>query len=791
MPVDRPHLIVPAGAAKYDFGINGGGRNDPPPPAVTNRRAVSQRVLREVTAIVEDAAQQDEPLIDKDRLPVSVRATTDWGVNNKIPGPRRNEVLSIVGFARRARVNIALEPSTVENFAAAAQKYIGYDPGIHGRRPNHFEFFEAQPTLALTTVADLWASPRPLPDLDEEYSWEVWLRPPSEPRFRETLEVLGLRGRSAVTFASLRVIGLSGTRRKFERLARTASIAQLRPASSLNSDIFRMPYGVQAAAVTAAARRILPASEDAPAVCLLDTGVTQDHPLLRKSLGFCGNAGPGGPEDWAGHGTQMAGLALFENLRQTIVDRHPVQLTTRLESVVIQPPPGAATSILPALLLRRAVKMVEEASPGMRTFCFSMNAPDESDDGGPSSLSSEVDVLASDVAGPRLFCIAAGNLDSETLDGDYTKLNELSGILSPAQAWNALTVAACTHLVDVPVTHRPVASEGDLCPWSRTAVNWERGHRPPSKPDLVFEGGNQMIDSVSAAIGPHHDLCLLTTSSDKNGPLTLTGQTSAATATIAGLCATLQAEYPTLWPETIRGLVIHSCEHTRAMVDRAAAGASKRTSYQQALLERFGYGRPDRQRATENAEDALTLIVQGNLHPLRLNAKANGSVLGQMRFHELPWPIEVLEELGEIPAQLRVTLSYFIEPNPGAVIRGEADQYASHGLDFDVKRPDESNEQAIARVNSLYPISRRSVASPCDWQFGQARGRGGIKHDRLETTASAISRMGRVSVFPRKGWWGLDIERVEQQVRYALIVTIRTPEEEIYTRIASAIRVIT
>ena len=63
------------------------------------------------------------------------------------------------------------------------------------------------------------------------------------------------------------------------------------------------------------------------------------------------------------------------------------------------------------------------------------------------------------------------------------------------------------------------------------------------------------------------------------------------------------------------------------MHSRASAAARARGSYQQALLERFGYGRPDRLQMMENAEDALTLIVQGSLRPLRLNEKGNGAIL--------------------------------------------------------------------------------------------------------------------------------------------------------------------
>lgn len=789
MAVERPHLLIQNPGRRLEFTAKGAGGTPTTYPAVQNRAAGARRILGEVKAVVAQAKERVGDYPD-DVLPMTVRATTHHGVNASVPAPRRNDILSVFGYDQAARVNVALDPSTVESFEAAAEKYVAYGDG---RKPHHFNFFEAQPQIAITTVQDLWASKLALPGLDDEFQWEVWLQPVAEPRFRQALENLRLQNPPrAVEFAGVRVLGLGATRRAFEDLARSASIAQLRPASTLNTSLLQMAAGVQEAAVIAASRRVTAAAVEAPAVCILDTGVRGTNPLLTPALRFTAVAGGDYPaDDYSGHGTKMAGLALFDDL-PGLINGGSVSLSVNLESVAIEPPPGAASpGSLPAARLKEAVDLVERQHPRARTFCLAMNATEESEDGAPSSLSSAVDALASEIAKPRLFCVAAGNLDGAApRDGDYQALNEITGIRSPAQAWNAITVAACTDLDGVPATHAAVAPMGDLSPWSRTAINWEGRHKPPSKPDIVFEGGNQMIDRVSAAIGQHRDLCLLTTSNDPAAPLTLTAQTSAATAAVAGFCARLQAEYPRLWPETIRGLLVHASEYSDPMKARAQAAAvgGRPGSLQKALLRRYGYGRPDPSMAMQNAEDALTFIIQGNLVPLRLNEKETGAVLGYMRFHALPWPIEVLEALGDVEAELRVTLSYFVEPNPGAAIKGDMDAYPSHGLDFDVMRPDESEDQAIARKNAAVPQVRRFLAPTQEWDFGTFRGRGGLRHDRLKVPAHDLARMGGVTVYPRKGWWARD--HLEQQVRYSLIISIRTPGEEIYTEVANQIAVL-
>jgi hypothetical protein len=83
--------------------------------------------------------------------------------------------------------------------------------------------------------------------------------------------------------------------------------------------------------------------ENAPSVCILDTGVNRSHPLLEQSLAdtdmhsFRPNWGTA---DHAGHGTEMAGVALFEDLAAKLTSSDPVLLSHRLESAKIVPPVG-------------------------------------------------------------------------------------------------------------------------------------------------------------------------------------------------------------------------------------------------------------------------------------------------------------------------------------------------------------------------------------------------------------------------------------------------------------------
>src|SRR6185503_11762591 len=107
-----------------------------------------------------------------------------------------------------------------------------------------------------------------------------------------------------------------------------------------------------------------------------------------------------------------------------------------------------------------------------------------------------------------------------------------------------------------------------------------------------------------------------------------------ATAQVARFGAIIEANYPQLWPETVRGLVVQSARWTRPMQTALDSAISKRRRFR--LLRRYGFGVPNLERALRSAADALTLIVQGSIHPF-----ASGR-MQEAHFHELPWPSDAL-----------------------------------------------------------------------------------------------------------------------------------------------------
>lgn len=275
-------------------------------------------------------------------------------------------------------------------------------------------------------------------------------------------------------------------------------------------------------------------------------------------------------------------------------------------------------------------------------------------------------------------------------------------------------------------------------------------------------------------------------------PLTITGDTSAATAIASRMAAILQAQYPEYWPETIRALLIHSAEWTDAMLERFAPLRTKQNH--ENLLRYCGYGVPNLDKALWSAQNCLTLIAQDSLQPF--DRKGSRYVTRDLNLHEIPWPVETLQELGETPVKMRVTLSYFIEPNPARRGWGRKYSYASHELRFDVRRPLESLDDFSARINRAARDEEtgRTTGSSTDskWTLGsQLRKLGSIHSDIWEGTAAELAERGHIAIYPVIGWWRENPRhgRWSKQARYSLVITIETPEAEVelYTAIQNII----
>jgi len=415
----------------------------------------------------------------------------------------------------------------------------------------------------------------------------------------------------------------------------------------------------------------------------------------------------------------------------------------------------------------------------------------------PSSWSAAIDQAAAgsmpgdDEAAPkRLFVVAAGNIPAEI---DYARVrpqNEFP-IEDPAQAWNALTVGGYTDLIEVREQGyqdwTTFAAAGELSPHSRTSGTWPQG-RTPFKPEIVMEGGNRAFNNAQTEALTFGSLSLLSTGRDvARSPLVPFQATSAAAAQGGRLAGRLTADHPEFWAETIRGLIVHSAEWTQPMLDAFEGSGGKRDNY--ALVRHFGYGVPDYERATASANNHLALFAQAEIQPF----KFDGRKFNECHYYTVPIPADILEQLENEPVELKITLSYFIEPNPGLSANVEPQRYQSHGLRFDLRRKGESVARFKARVNAAeQAVPGQNVAADDRWLLGPNSISAGSLHCDV-WSGPAIELLGRdmLCIKPVYGWWRdrAGREYPNKQTRYALIITLKAQnvDVDLYTPVKAVV----
>jgi hypothetical protein len=259
---------------------------------------------------------------------------------------------------------------------------------------------------------------------------------------------------------------------------------------------------------------------------------------------------------------------------------------------------------------------------------------------------------------------------------------------------------------------------------------------------------------------------------------TFTFDISAATALAAKDVTELWSDYPTLWPETVRGLYVSSARWTPQMRLHLPVEAKK--GHYTPLFRRYGYGVPDTACARRSASNALTLIVEDTITPYGLSKKTGGDVHNEMKLFTLPWPVEALRALGNADVTLRVALSSFVAPNPSEASRGIRYRYASHNLRFKLNRAGENEAQFLARISKAAEKPDGPESEEGDlWEYISNRRHVGSLHvDQLTCKASDLAMQNLLAVHPVTGCWKSKKLLADglPSVRYALIVEIDAEE---------------
>jgi hypothetical protein len=608
------------------------------------------------------------------------------------------------------------------------------------------------------------------------------------------------RGEGTLSFPERVVCLIRASRRQLQDLIELFDhIAEFRAAREVAAFFTSQDNNEQTQWIESLLDRCRYREHDRVAVLILDHGVNNGHKLLKPLLADndCHTVDAAwSVSDHDGHGTLMAGTVAYGDLVELLQGNSEVWITHSLESAKILPPPPAINpKHLWGYRTSQGISLAEIQAPQrQRIICMAVASDDQTGRGRPSSWSGLIDELCSGYSDDtqRLIILSAGNVNDPQDWKTYPDSNKTVEVQDPAQSWNAVTVGAYTTKTLIRDTtlagYKAVASVGSLSPFSCTSCTWPP-RMWPIKPEILLEGGN-VANTPTGSTLRSDDLELLSTFRDPQiAQFGTFNATSAAAAQGAWLAAKIQSAYPTAWPETIRALMVHSAEWTDAQRSSFLTGTNK-AAY--AKLARIcGYGVPNLEQALYCASNSLTLIAQTTIQPFDKDQKNGRYISKEMHLYRLPWPRDVLLELGETPVHMRVTLSYFIEPSPGQVGWKDRYRYASHGLRFELNRPGENESQFVKRVNRKArddEDSSESSTSESHWTLGAARDVGSIHSDIWEGNAAELASSNLVAIHPAVGWWRERhyLGRWQKETRYSLIVSIRLPSEtiDIYTPIA-------
>jgi len=200
--------------------------------------------------------------------------------------------------------------------------------------------------------------------------------------------------------------------------------------------------------------------EDAPAVVVLDSGIASDHPLLKHAVLHASSILPGidSAADTYGHGTKMAGAALYAGDLATAIARGSHQAPHWIQSVrlLVRPREGTASEEKRSYWPKYTTDAVIEAErvdvlARQRAFVLAVTYP--IDPLTPTTYSQAVDQLAFHDGKGRLLFVSAGNVapgDLYEAASTYPDGLVLRKIQEPAHGTNVVTVGAYTEKTRLP-----------------------------------------------------------------------------------------------------------------------------------------------------------------------------------------------------------------------------------------------------------------------------------------------------------------------------------------------------
>jgi subtilase family protein len=549
---------------------------------------------------------------------------------------------------------------------------------------------------------------------------------------------------------------------------------------------------------------------DAPAVCVIDSGIQEGHSLLQAAVDgasshcFLPGANATDVGDYVapgGHGTRVAGAVLFgEAVPKIGAPKLPYWIQN---ARVLNNQNRMPVELFPPDALRASVERFHHGVRQTRIFNHSINAQGYCRTRYMSAWAAEIDKLCAEK--DVLVVQSAGNLpiagqapylgikDHLGAGRDYPGyLYENSArVANPAQSLQALTVGSIAYDTAAVGEWHTFASQKDSpSAFSRSGPGiWDvikpevaeyggdaiRTHGQPS--DVQTGGGvpaacPELVRSTMFPPGPAYDR-------DYSG-------TSFAAPKVARIAAQLQRVLPNEPALLYRALIVQSAQWPtwaeNFLVKLRSADPQLTNAEKQGLLDSasraircIGYGIPDATRATVNTDHRITLITSGEtaIRP------------GECHIYQVPIPVALRLPADEFDIRIDVTLSYVAQPRR---TRRNLRRYLSTWVDWKSSKLGEGiNDFRVRAMTDADKEGDPLPGSALPWtlhekpQWGVIRDRdvkrnsGTVQKDWAMVRSNTLPDDFCIAVIGHQGW-SRDPDSV---ARYVLAVTFEISGQEI------------
>lgn len=501
--------------------------------------------------------------------------------------------------------------------------------------------------------------------------------------------------------------------------------------------------------------------DNAPGITILDSGIATGHPLLAPAMGEAQSFLPGVPDaDGTGHGTHIAGLALYGDVEETLRNGAFVP-QFRLFSGRILDDDNAYETGFVENHITDAVRYFNQEY-GCRIFNLSIGDKRKPYfQGHVRGLAFTLDNLSRELG--VVFVVSAGNVSHNQQSGqdwrehypEYLSHEDWS-LVDPAPALNVLTVGSLarwdrdfnSQRYPYDPVEVPVALHNQPSPFTR---------RGPSlagaiKPDLVAYGGNWAVNTRAGFHIVEQGLGELSTNRGFAAGQLLGEQcgTSFAAPHITHLCARLLAENPGSGINLVRALLVSHAAVPGPCIDLLPDADVRRKI--------CGYGQVDGRALLRSIENDVTLTAEDTLRDKRHH------------FYEIPIPDDFVTS-GQRDRELTVTLSYLppvrstrIDYKASRIVfrlvTGPDLDQVSRMFDKATPKSDYESIPELPKASVKSTVRSKGTVQSATWRFRQFNTRSKLRNQRLFVVVTRNDQP-----------WGVDLTGTEEP--YALVVCFR------------------